>query len=450
MIDPKFEINASCTVQFVEVSKTNFPGHLRYTHQNGGIITLTSKSFNKILDKRELKLLYNFKILVGILDNGKKFTVINPFLIRRTDSNGIFRLTFKFDHIITGSKFSSLDSIVSKKIEFKISGLKQYLNSTTIERNRNNDTIEISSTLPTGFDVNVNNDLTIHFKWSHHFNSNIEHLQSSIKKDVSIVIESTKNLPLLDFISISERIEVFFSLLFYQKVVSYEFIGKFFLTTKCHVYTKQDELETRLENTRHLDYLLPFKDFEKHFPSMLTNYLENFDNLKFIYLLAYENIGISGKFSNNQFLNVAQALEAFHRTIHDKTRIDKKDFKALLKRIKSTLIKDDYLFIKSELDFANSYRLKGRLDDLRQIYRGDFLDTIGFDEDFCDKIRNTRNALTHITDNKKIFKNSEIIYATIIANTALVFFLIQQLGVDHQDSDKSMVSFWQSRFYFIK
>src|SRR5690606_21019628 len=135
-----------------EVSKTQFPGAMHFSHHSGGRITLTSKSFNKVLKANnifELELSQNFELIVGTLNNGQKFTILKPFLNQRTLSNGIVTLKFQFRYLIIGCKFSSIDNVLTNKIVFKILGLKQYLDSTKtrFDHSEENKRIDISSTL---------------------------------------------------------------------------------------------------------------------------------------------------------------------------------------------------------------------------------------------------------------------------------------------------------------
>ncbi|MFE2864656.1 HEPN domain-containing protein [Sphingobacterium multivorum] len=450
MIDKNFKIEGTCNAIFKGVSNTKFPGHIHFNYQTGGTISISSKSFNKILDQRDLILKQSIKIISGILNNGKKYTILNPFLAKRTVSGGIYTLVFTFKYLLEDSSFSSIESISCRKISFKISGLNNYLYTGKIEFNRENKSVQIISTLPEDKTFQIDDNLSVSFSWLHIVNTKMEGLSKTISKDVIVELILTKKAPLRHLLSICEKIEVFFSILFNQKVVTYDYTSVAFIQSKFKIYSQQSDLDNRLSQLRFHENILELKNTPDILESILSKYLKRFDDLRDIYLIIYDNLNNTGQFSTNQFLNVAQALEAYHRILFDKTKIPSEDFKPLVKRIKNTLEKSDYTFISNNIAFSNQINLKERLDNLLEIYGGDFLEHIGFDDEFCKKIKNTRNLHTHLSDKKKsqIFEN-DIIHATIKINITLIFFILHYLGVETNFLNQSMIRFWQRRYYFI-
>lgn len=171
MIDKNFKIEGTCNAIFKGVSNTKFPGHIHFNYQTGGTISISSKSFNKILDQRDLILKQSIKIISGILNNGKKYTILNPFLAKRTVSGGIYTLVFTFKYLLEDSSFSSIESISCRKISFKISGLNNYLYTGKIEFNRENKSVQIISTLPEDKTFQIDDNLSVSFSWLHIVNT---------------------------------------------------------------------------------------------------------------------------------------------------------------------------------------------------------------------------------------------------------------------------------------
>ncbi|UPZ34598.1 hypothetical protein MUB18_10805 [Sphingobacterium sp. PCS056] len=451
MIDKNFKIEGTCNAIFKEISKTNFAGHIHFTYQSGGTITISSKTFNKIIDQRELALKQPIKIISGILNNGKKYTILNPFLAKKILSSGIYILTFTFKHLLEGCNFSSINTISCRKISFKISGLSNYLNTGKVNFQRDDNSVQISSKLPKDKKIQIDDNISVSFKWSHFVNTKLEGLSQTISKDVAVEVVVIKKMPLQNLMSICEKIEVFFSILFNQKIITYDYNSVVFIQNYFKIHSQKTDLDNKLSQLRFHENILELNNSSETLEIILSKYLREFEDLRDIYIIVYDNLNHTGQFSTNQFLNLAQALEAYHRILFDKTKIPADDFKALFKRIKASLDKEDYTFISNNIAFSNQMNLKDRLDNLIEIHGGDFLEHIEFNEEFCKKIKNTRNLHTHLSDSRKsqIFEN-DIIYATIKINIALIFFLLSHLGVERAFLNQSMIKFWQRRYYFVK
>ncbi len=452
MVDKDFSVESACIACFSEISKTQFPAQIQFNKKMGGTVTVSSKSFNKIFDVRNMELHQRVRLISGELNNARKFTVINPFLVKRSISGGIYTLVFTFNILILDAKFSSYTNIKCKEFRFSVSGLSNYLYSGKDHFSNSGATLELESSLPVTRSINVSNDLSINFVWSHITSTKIENLQFSVAKDLAIQLVASKAITFRNLLVISEKIEVFIGLLFNQKVVTYNHSGRSITSGRYSMFIKEAEIDSRLSQLKFHDSVFEMKFSPETFERTLCQFLNGFDVLRDIYLLVYENLGTYRKFSTNQFLNAAQAIEAYHRNIHNKLKISSEESKALRARIKKSITKDDYSAIANSLAFLDQMSLKERLDDLITLYGTKFFIHIGFDEDFCKKLRDTRNLYTHLSGSSKksIFTSSEVYYATVKINVVLTFMLLVHLGLDQKELEQAMIKFWDRRYYFYK
>ncbi|QDE39822.1 hypothetical protein FIV34_11685 [Luteibacter pinisoli] len=146
--------------------------------------------------------------------------------------------------------------------------------------------------------------------------------------------------------------------------------------------------------------LFPFAQVKASFGATLNQWLERYEALKAPFNLYFSARDSEGLFLENEFLMLAQALEALHRHSSKKKPYDDETYDVLKAALKAAIGPEFQDWLKPKLDFGNELSLSERLSDLFSTVGNVFGDTV--DPVTCAKqIRDTRNYLTHYSSSLK-------------------------------------------------
>ncbi|MHB9068823.1 MAG: ApeA N-terminal domain 1-containing protein [Sedimentisphaerales bacterium] len=129
----------------------------------------------------------------------------------------------------------------------------------------------------------------------------------------------------------------------------------------------------------------------------------------------------------NGFLSLCHVLEAYHRIKSDDTYMQPEKYEELLGVIIQTVPKEHKEYIKQRLRYGNELALRKRLNQIYDILPVKIQERIGEKGNFCDKIVNTRNYLTHYDNNIKslaLARSEMIKYETIMIIICKTLFLL--------------------------
>jgi hypothetical protein len=106
---------------------------------------------------------------------------------------------------------------------------------------------------------------------------------------------------------------------------------------------------------------------------------------------------ITGLPAEHRFLNLAQALESYHRRSHpNATREPEAEFASRLKRILDLLPnEDDQKWLSGELTYSNEVKLRTRLKQMYDLMPHAVQQRLGSRKDFAKRVTDTRNYMTH-------------------------------------------------------
>ena len=130
----------------------------------------------------------------------------------------------------------------------------------------------------------------------------------------------------------------------------------------------------------------------------------------------------------NGFLNLCHVLEAYHRIKSDETYMQPEKYEELLSIIIQTVPQEHKEYIKQRLQYGNELVLRKRLKQIYELLPIKIQERIGERKNFCDKIVNTRNYLTHYDKNIKslaLSHSNTIKYETIMITICKTLFLLE-------------------------
>lgn len=140
-----------------------------------------------------------------------------------------------------------------------------------------------------------------------------------------------------------------------------------------------------------------------------------------------------------QFLTLAQALEAFHRSTSDELHMDEEEFEEIRKQLVKACPKKERNWFAPKLKHANELTLKNRLERMTE----PFNDFMGgeYRSKLIDSIKNTRNYLTHRDPclEQRAAKGQSLEFLILKMNALFRLHFLQLIGFDEEDI-RSIVS----------
>lgn len=154
--------------------------------------------------------------------------------------------------------------------------------------------------------------------------------------------------------------------------------------------------EQNLKAERNLPYLYYYRDVTSSLEEVIRNWYQSYSLLRPVYILLFNSIRYDGAFNENQFLNIIQAVETFHRRLKPNFAIPKAEHEVKLQQILAACPEEHKEWLKERLNYSNEPNLRQRLRELIEQYSTYSLDlALGNAEEFIKVTLNSRNYYTH-------------------------------------------------------
>lgn len=189
--------------------------------------------------------------------------------------------------------------------------------------------------------------------------------------------------------------------------------------------------------------LLPYSEIEDNLPGLLKIWVEKTETLKPVYNLYFAGIYRS-TYPENEFLNLTQAIETYHRRIYGGEYISENVYLNGLYKILTDAIPHDISvdfwssLQKGKLRYAHEYSLWKRIFLLSQHVSENlpatFLNGGKAQSDYAERIANTRNYLTHYSPElkeKAIIGGKELFEVNNQLGMIINFCFLEQLGIPY-------------------
>lgn len=164
------------------------------------------------------------------------------------------------------------------------------------------------------------------------------------------------------------------------------------------------------------------------FQNILNNWFSLYKKIGKIIDLIVEQFDVGKEFSENNFLNMAQAVEAFHSILYDHPKEDKSVYKKKVKDIIKNIPDEHKSLVKERLSWGNYLTLRNRLEELVDFCS----DSIAINkEDFVKFVVKSRNYYTHYgKEDKKDVKGAfDLIPLTKQIQLLLILLIFQEIEI---------------------
>lgn len=171
---------------------------------------------------------------------------------------------------------------------------------------------------------------------------------------------------------------------------------------------RQPYHDSQVRPLQPVDIPFGFGSVRKHFPKILTNWFERYDELEPVFDLFFLSVYNRHLNIEFQFLGLLQALEALHRRSVGGVYlpVDKYEEirKHLVANIPDSVTRDHRAALQSRIKYGYEYSLRNRLLQLSKLLSHEAMDAVTDGEvlaRFIGRIVDTRNYLTHYDESLK-------------------------------------------------
>ena len=429
-------------------------GTLRFTPNEGAILDLIG-SFKDI---KEIN-----KIILGISSNGKNITLHKCF---ETKSNvsvpGLLTSSFCANEVFVGAHFQKSEDIKFRELSIRYSYLDEWVNISGFNiQYPDKKEVVIKYKQPEPIQASIGEDckIFIDIQATYPIHSIVQK-EAGVKQETYIRIKHSVEKSLDGYWDIMHRIKNFLSLWITEPVYPLAIIGiteanKQTINDKLYnppveIYYHSPEISKAPKTLYPHDMLFTFKDISDRFEILLKNWFEKANTLGPVYDLYFGTLYNPRMYLQHQFLSLIQAIEAYHRRKFEGKYLSDEKYEPIYKKFEGIInklgIEDPFKdALKSKLKYGNEYSLIKRLKYLFEKYREIFDNFIDDRDAFINKVKDTRNYLTHYDKKLRSIADGEDLYRiTQKLKTILQICLLHELGFDKEEI-KSM--FLRNRRY---
>lgn len=148
------------------------------------------------------------------------------------------------------------------------------------------------------------------------------------------------------------------------------------------------------------------QDVKDNLSKYLSNWIRKSDKLLLVYDLYFRSYHAKVMIVGSQFLDLAQALEGYHRRLYGGAYLNEAEYAPIYKTLTSAIPQDVGGSHRNKLDgmlkYGNEYSLRKRLklicNDILKDYKEIVAELVGDVDSFIRTVVDTRNYLTHLPD----------------------------------------------------
>jgi len=428
-----------------ENKEEQISGEISYSPEDGVII----KFLGHLGDEKTLFEKNHYPIVLGVLENGKKVTLIGSDKKNSKISYpGIPTMTLVSNYALIGQHFETPDDISFQQVKARFNNLYQFLNKNGIEEERQAALLNLKYTAPSNIDFSIENKLlSIQFLGSASYAED-NHKSFTIFQDahLQVIYDTDARInEILEDLAVFQGFLTFatFESSYPTKITFLNRKGNPFESYEVELFFRSN-VERKVKENKHFQQLFNYPKIQDCFQDVVSNWWKHYDKLEPIidlYLRSFYYY--STNFSENQFLEIMHALESYHRRNFNNSIYEESAFKEMKAEILAAVPEKHRTFLAEKLNFANEPTLQRRLEELLSFVDSyDFIKKIVPDTSlFIKKIKQTRNYFTHYNRKmeQKSLKGAELYYATMKLRVILTILLLKKINIP-EDSIKNAVS----------
>ena len=424
-----------------EKPSNQIPGTLIFDPQEGIRLEL----IGNLSDFKSSKDIHEPDFILGITTDGMQITLYKCFETTRSMSfPGMQTSKYTSNFIFKGRHFSFKSELVFNSIVGRLKNLEEWIGEygfRTIDNNFDTKETKVEYKLPDQIIFKVSSELTgkINFIFSQPFSKYTNKI--ILEQKGQLVFEAKKQISFEDLLETFFQFQNFLTLgtfeasypisLCLQSNTIYEESDKNRIPINIDVYFTHSIIVRTTRQKILWEFLFNYRDIVSNFPIIIERWYQNLQTIRPVTNLLFESFYIPGKFSENNFLNISQALETFHRRFRRNELLPKDQHKIKIKEILDSVTSKHKDWLEGRLYFSNEPTLHLRLEELIKELTNKTINKVIKDPDsFIKDVKNSRNYFTHYDKSleKKAKKGGELFILTEKLRVILVCAILKETG----------------------
>ena len=197
--------------------------------------------------------------------------------------------------------------------------------------------------------------------------------------------------------------------------------------------------------------LFTFKDISEKFSFFLKNWFRKAELLEPVYDLYFGTLYNPGMYLNNEFLNLVQAIESYHRRTMKNYELAEDQHQKRIAEILSAVPDKYEEWLGKKLKYSNEPSLRKRLRDILKSCPEALNQVIRNKKSFINNTIVTRNYWTHFDPELKeqSAKNGELFKLVSRLRILLQSCLLKELGFSSKSVETLIWSLIQKKYNFL-
>lgn len=419
------------------------PGTVTYTQNS--IILRVMGSFENVgprpLERQDSLIVH--EIIHGFSINGKNITLYRCHLEHSTSHNpGGIIATYRATYLFVGRLFNSFEEARFNKIVVRYSNLDSWLLVSGFRHRIEEDGLyEITHKIPQTIETNIDDGTKIKFAFGVNYPTHtLPQIEMTIKQTSYTLLEKNVPTPLNEFLKLVSDLQDFLTLGIGTAVDILSLEGsandrniqdeRSNPLGVIKIYYNKSDFNKQSRELLAWDVMFHLDDVRNSIGTVLNRWLQLADHLKPVYELYFATLYNPHMYVLNQFLNLTQALETYHRrnpNMKQNIRSEEEHNQRIREILDS--IQTHREFLQWRLQHSNEPTLEDRLRELLEKMQG-IVDNTPISTLDPHLISSSRNYYTHYDESRReqAITGEPLFWTTIKLQVLLELYLMREVG----------------------
>ncbi|MBS1624067.1 MAG: hypothetical protein JST83_08620 [Bacteroidetes bacterium] len=396
------------------------------------------------------------EVIQGITEDSKHITLYKSFPIKigggvlvQGEEGGIPHTIYTVNYIFEGHHFDSGEDLKFQTLLSEIHHLDEWVGVSGFKQvsddpeDRRKGEMNIHYKLPEQINFQLDSGSKGQFNFViNHPGWSIFQKSVSLNQRLQFIVGASSDLPFEEMLDYLFKFQNFLILALYEKtyphsvILSSENIKDYFgHKKKITLYFAISGRDTVSKPKPYFEFLFAYGHVADSFPTLISNWYSKYELLRPAFNLLFEQFYNTERFTENSFLNLAQAAETFHARVDNHTKMPKEEFSKMKKHILESTSEEYHDWLNEQFNFGNNLNLHRRLTEIVVKYSNPTLDKIlGDKELFVSQVKWSRNYYTHYSESgkKNALKGVELFYLAEKLKILLTCSFLLEIGFDQE------------------
>ena len=398
-----------------------------------------------------------YPTILGVVEGSRRITLFGCLLV---DGGGTSLVignetskavgTYSVSKMMDGWHFESTDQVIAKIVCIEYDGLPEWLCISGLKRDDikidwDAHTIDFHYELPQPVEFGFTNEIEASFIFSVNDIALPTYPTSfALEQSVCLQMKSEKGLTLRDVINASYRFQTFLM----AGLRGESCVKRIYFLNPDYSVTLHDgrQINRRIDLFYHQHFTVGTKKWDirsmsfvypsirERFSELIIRWNDVFSEIEPCLNLLMEQLRQKQTFSDNDFLNLAQAAETLHDRMNpNAVKMPKAEYKILKGQILEGVPESQKEFVKGLIQNGNNLSLRQRLNELLDVCPQTIADMFIPDrKTFVEEVLDSRNYYTHyaLGSKKHILRGRDLIRLTKRLQELLLVDILLYTGVD--------------------